>query len=166
MIFRAIRPACQKDIEWIVFQEQRKDFKPFIHHWPAEEHERNLAAPDKLYLIAVDANMEPLAFVILAGLSTEARCIELVRMAVIQPGIGIGKPILEKVIHIAFTELGANRLWLDVFDDNSRARHTYKTVGFYEEGVLREAALKSNGQLGSLVIMSILAKEFNMEKKC
>ena len=49
---------------------------------------------------------------------------------------------------------------LDVFDDNHWARHTYRFVEFQEEGVLREAALKSNGKLGSLVIISILARVY------
>ena len=41
-----------------------------------------------------------------------------------------------------------------------RARHVYETVGFREVGILREAMLDRNGQLGSLVIMSILAREY------
>jgi RimJ/RimL family protein N-acetyltransferase len=160
MTFESVRPATKKDIEWIVSQEQRPEFEPFIHRWSLEEHERNLADPDKLYLIAFDSSGSPIAFVILGGLSSEARSIELVRMAVSKPGAGIGKPLLKMVIDKVFTELSANRLWLDVFDDNGRACHTYKAVGFREEGLLRESALKNNGQLGSLIIMAILSKEY------
>lgn len=160
MTIGAVRPAIKGDIEWIASQERRPEFDSFVHRWSVEEHERNLDDSDKLYLIAVDESGLPLAFVILGGLSSESRCIELVRMAVAQPGMGIGKLLLRTVIDKVFTEFGANRLWLDVFDDNHRARHTYRSVGFQEEGVLREAALKSNGKLGSLVIMSILAREY------
>lgn len=160
MTLEAIRPATKNDIKWIVFQEQRPEFESFIHRWPFEVHERNLADPDKLYLIAIDGSGSPVAFIILEGLSSKAKCIKLVRMVVSEPGTGLGKPLLKAVIHRVFAELGANRLWLDVFDDNSRARHTYKEVGFREEGVLREATLKIDGQLGSLVIMSILSREY------
>ena len=160
MRFEALRKATKDDVAWIVAQEQRLDFSSFIHYWSAEAHERNLGDRDKLYLIATDSSQEPVAFVILAGLLSPARSIELVRMAVAQPGIGIGKPLLRTLIHIIFTDLGANRLWLDVFDDNDRARHAYGAVGFHVEGVLRQAVLKRDGTLGSLVVMSILATEF------
>jgi ribosomal protein S18 acetylase RimI-like enzyme len=156
MAFATVRPATENDIEWIVSQEQRPEFESFIHRWSLEEHERNLVDPDKLYLIAVDGSGSPLAFVILGGLSSKARSIELVRMAVSRPDVGLGQPLLKMVIDKVFTELAANRLWLDVFDDNSRARHTYKAVGFREEGLLRASALKSNGELGSLIIMGRL----------
>ena len=52
------------------------------------------------------------------------------------------------------------KTWLDVFDDNYRARHVYRSVGFRDEGVLREAALKSDSRFGSLAVMSILASEY------
>jgi RimJ/RimL family protein N-acetyltransferase len=160
MALQAIRTALKSDIEWIVSQEQRPEFASFIHRWSYEEHGRNLDDPDKLYWIATDELGQPTAFVILAGLLSEARSIELARMVVTRPGIGMGKPLLKQVIHRVFTELGANRFWLDVFDDNTRARHIYKTLGFREEGILRESELKSDGQIGSLVIMSILAREY------
>ena len=99
-------------------------------------------------------------YVILKGLSTAARSIELARMVAADPGRGLGKTMLRAIIQLAFGELGANRLWLDVFDDNERARRAYRAVGFVEEGILREAALRIDGRNGSLVIMSILASEY------
>jgi diamine N-acetyltransferase len=154
----AIRPATATDIDWIVAQERRGDFAAFIHRWPAEQHARNLADPDKRYLIAEDAAKQRVAFVILAGLV--GGNIELVRMAVTQPGAGIGKLILTAVIDLVFNELGAERLWLDVFDDNTRARRVYLAAGFRDEDVPRQPALKADGQPGSLVIMSILATHY------
>ena len=166
MPIKAICPATEGDVAWIVDQENRPEFAAFIHRWDREDHERNLIDADKLYLIALDETQERLAFVILAGLSSKVRSIELVRMAVTRPGVGIGTPLLRAVIEMAFNKLGANRLWLDVFDDNVRARRAYKAAGFFEEGTLREAALKTDGRLGSLVIMSILAQEYRAREKC
>jgi ribosomal protein S18 acetylase RimI-like enzyme len=88
MPIRAIRPATEADVAWIVAQENRPEFAAFIHRWPGEDHERNLVDADKLYLIALDETQEQVAFVILAGLSSKARSIELVRMAVTRPGVG------------------------------------------------------------------------------
>jgi diamine N-acetyltransferase len=149
-----IRQATPADIDWIVAQERRDDLAAFIHRWPAEQHTRNLADPDKRYLIADDATQERIAFVILAGLAS--RDIELVRMAVTKSGAGIGKLVLTTAIDLAFDEFGAERLWLDVFADNERARRVYRAAGFREEAVPQQSALKADGQPGSLVIMSIL----------
>jgi hypothetical protein len=91
MPVKVVRAATKADIAWIVSQEQRPDFATFIHRWPREQHERNLVDAHKLYLIAVD---EELAFIILAGLSSKAKNVELVRMAVTRPSAGVGKPIL------------------------------------------------------------------------
>ena len=119
----ALRKAGPGDLDWIVAQESRPDFAAFIHHWPRPQHARNLADPDFRYLIAQDDRAGPLGFVILAGLASPARNIELVRMAVATPGQGLGRRLLRRVVRLAFAELGADRLWLDVYDDNRRARH-------------------------------------------
>jgi diamine N-acetyltransferase len=160
MPVKAVRLATRADIAWIVSQERRPDFAAFIHRWPLEQHEGNLVDADKLYLIAQDEIQERVAFVILAGLSSKDRNIELVRMAVTRPGAGIGKPLLVTVLELAFNKLGANRLWLDVFDDNVRARRVYEAVGFRQEATSSGAALKADGQRGSLLIMSILAADY------
>jgi diamine N-acetyltransferase len=160
MTLTGIARATQADIAWIVGQEERPDYAAFIHRWPQEQHERNLADPDKLYLIARDDAGARQAFVILAGLASKARKFELVRMAVVRPGSGIGKPLLTAVMAMAFGELGANRLWLDVFDDNVRAHRLYEAVGFRKEEGPRQIALKADGQRGSLVIMSIAAADY------
>ena len=37
--------------------------------------------------------------------------------------VGLGRLMLKELMRIAFRELGAHRLFLDVYEDNSRARH-------------------------------------------
>ncbi len=158
-----LRRAAEADLDWLVAQELRPENAAFIGHWPRDQHLRNLADPDKYYAVAEAENGGLLAFAILAGLTNPAHSIELLRVAVADADRGLGKPLLRKLIDLAFRDLGANRLWLDVYDDNERARHVYRTVGFQEEGVLREATLRANGALGSLVIMSILAREYEAQ---
>lgn len=159
MALTATARATLADIPWLVGQEQRPDYAAFIHRWPQEQHERNLADPDKLYLIARDEAGEWQGFVILAGLSSRAREFELVRMAVARPGSGIGKSLLKDVMAMAFGELRADRLWLDVFDDNLRARRLYEAAGFRKEGP-EQIVVKADGQRGCLVIMSISAADY------
>lgn len=160
MPVKAVRAATEADIAWIVSQEQRPDFAAFIHSWPREQHERNLIDADMLYLIAVDEEQERLAFIILSRLSSKTKEIKLVRMAVTRPGAGLGKQILMAVLDMAFNKLGANRLWLEVFDDNVRAIRAYEAVGFRRDKTPGMIAFRSDGQSGSMIIMSIPAAEY------
>lgn len=159
-----LRRAAESDLDWLVAQEERPEHAAFIGRSPRDEHLRNLGDADKYYTIAEAEDGDRLAFAILRGLNLPQRSIELFRVAVAEANRGLGKELMRRLIDLAFTELGANRLWLDVYDDNERARHVYRTVGFREEGVLREASLRANGELGSLVVMSILVREYTSNR--
>lgn len=151
-----LRTARVDDVPWIVDQEGRPDFAAFIHRWPAETHMANLTDPDKRTLIAEAPDGQRLAYVILAGLGGVAPAIELVRMLVAEPGRGLGHALMAQVMATVFSELGAARLWLDVFEDNARARHVYRRAGFQETEDPRQAATKADGEPGRLVIMEIV----------
>ena len=56
--------------------------------------------------------------------------------------------------------LGAHRRWLDVKPFNDRARALYRSEGFVEEGLLRDALREPDGSFQDLVIMSILRPEW------
>ena len=96
----------------------------------------------------------------LRGVHEDSRSIELKRIVVAVPERGLGRRILRELIRIGFRELGAHRLFLDVYEDNARARHLYKSLGFRYEGVMREAAQR-DGAWCNLHLMSILESEYD-----
>ena len=155
-----LRAAVPGDLDWIVGQELRPEFAAFIHCWPEERHRHNLEDGDYRYLTAENEAGERTGYVILRGIETPERSVELVRIVAAEPGQGLGRLLLAETMRLVFEEFGANRLWLDVFDDNDRARRTYRAVGFVEEGLLRDSCLRGDGRLGSLVVMSVLRSEF------
>src|SRR6266700_257519 len=65
--------------------------------------------------------------------------IEFKRFVVAQTGRGLGRRLLAEILRIVFDEIGAHRFFLDVVEDNARTRHLYRSFGFSEEGILREA---------------------------
>ena len=73
--------------------------------------------------------------------------------------IGYGQRALRILIKKAFEKYNAHRFCLDVFEHNQRARHVYQSVGFNEEGILRDA-VKKEDRYFSLVIMSMLENEY------
>jgi UDP-4-amino-4,6-dideoxy-N-acetyl-beta-L-altrosamine N-acetyltransferase len=74
-------------------------------------------------------------------------------------GQGVGKFATQSAIEHGFNNLNLNRIYLYVLTENKRAQTVYKSVGFKEEGVLRQAIFKSGGYK-DLIVMSILKTEF------
>ena len=167
-----LRPATSADIPAIVALERLPASAEFVGQWSEERHRATLASPDARYFVS-DAESNGAgeqsapklcAFAILRGLAETSRAIELKRLVVHPPGQGLGRQILGELLRIAFDELDAHRFFLDVFDDNARARHLYQSFGFVEEGLLREAALR-NGEFCSLRLMSLLDREYAARRR-
>ena len=156
--FLVVRAATHGDLDFVQALESRPAFRDLIYRWTGAEHRAALDDPDYRYLIAADAG-ERVGFAILRGLASPLRSVELKRVAVEAPGRGIGRTMLRAVVARMFEDEGAHRLWLEVFTDNLRALSAYRAVGFVEEGVLRDAGLRSDG-FGSFVVMSILEDEY------
>lgn len=78
-------------------------------------------------------------------------------------GKGAGKISTQAMLCHAFDDLGLNRIYLTVLTGNIRARSLYKSSGFSEEGVIREAVFKDGRHL-DLILMSILASDFKKIK--
>ncbi|WP_292840874.1 GNAT family protein [Nostoc sp. NMS8] len=154
-----LRSANLNDIDFILTQENRDEFKDLIICWSREEHSRNLHFADKHYLMIENSSGETQGYAILSGLQSPNKSIELTRIIIAAPGRGYGKRALRIILKKVFEEYNAHRFWLDVFEHNQRARHVYQSVGFQNEGVLREA-LRQKDKYYSLVIMSILENQY------
>lgn len=150
-------PTSPADIPLVMAAEANDDTSPFIIPWTTEHHLAALSDPDCAHRSIRDAATDEwLGFVLLFGLSSPHRSIELRRIVCARKGIGIGRAAIRALIEMTFGALGAHRLWLDVKASNARARHLYASEGFSEEGVLRECLLGKDG-FESLVLMSMLA---------
>jgi RimJ/RimL family protein N-acetyltransferase len=154
----AIRKAGFSDLDFIIDLEWREEFGEFLVRWKRSRHHVGLLDEDMRYLVLEDDEGEACGFAVLAGLKGENDAVEVRRIAVSRPGEGLGRLFLERIKELAFGELGANRLWLDLFEGNDRARAAYRAAGFVEEGVLRDA-LRDGERYRSLIVMSMLARE-------
>ena len=153
-----LRKAAFADLAFILALEKRFADLGFLGPDSEPVHAERFGSPDSAYFV-IERDEQPAGFVILRGLRSTNRSIELKRVAVSEPGQGIGREALRQVIRMAFDELAAHRLWLDIFSDNHRARATYRALGFVVEGTLRECVWYDN-KFRSLVLMSMLEEEF------
>ena len=155
----SLRPAAIADIPQIIALERTAAARMFVGQWSEERHRATLAGGDALYLVSEVESGELQAYAILRGLKETSGAIELKRIVVAKPERGLGRRILEELIQIVFVDLRAHRMFLDVYEDNARARHLYESLGFVYEGIMREAA-ERDGKYCSLHLMSMLNREY------
>ena len=74
-------------------------------------------------------------------------------------GQGYGTDVLNAILAFGFGQLRLERIWLDVYATNPRARRIYERVGFVHEGTLRHAAFREGRSL-DIDRMAILAGEW------
>jgi diamine N-acetyltransferase len=157
----SLRRTTENDLDFVLNAEHCPENSPFVNRWTREQHAGILSSEDAAHFIIVP---EPeggrVGYVILAGLADSHQSIELRRIVVTEKNNGHGKEALSLIKQLAFAELTAQRLWLDVKEGNLRARHVYESEGFIFEGVLRECFHGENG-FESLVVMSVLREEFD-----
>jgi RimJ/RimL family protein N-acetyltransferase len=153
-----LRPTGEDDLDYVVAAEAEADNAPFLAPSPRDEHRRFLRDPRQRHLI-VEASGRPVGFALLR-LHPDDRAVELRRLAVTEKGRGYGRAALRLAIAEAFEEHDAHRLWLDVKPHNERARSLYRSAGFVEEGLLRDA-LYNGDHFESLIVMSMLRPEWS-----
>ena len=151
--------ATINDIPDIVALERLDESQRYVGQWLEDRHGAVLSGADARYYLCTAEDGSPAAYVILRGLADSSGSVELKRFVVAAPGNGLGRRILSEVLHIAFEELRAHRFFLDVYDDNARARHLYESLGFKYEGTMRQAAQRK-GVWHDLCLMSILEDEY------
>ncbi len=79
-------------------------------------------------------------------------------------GHGLGTDALNVLVDFGFGQLRLERLWLDVFDFNPRARRSYEKCGFVLEGTKRRAFYR-DGTFHDVLLMSILRDEWTGQQR-
>jgi diamine N-acetyltransferase len=154
-----LRLARVDDLPRIMAMERLPEYRAFVGNWSEEEHRAKLTGTDCLYFVLESETGEMAGFAILRGVASPHRSIRLQRIVVANPERGVGRQMLAGILDYVFRELKAHRLWLDVFQTNTRAQHVYESLGFRHEGILREAIFR-DGEFHTQLLMSILNREY------
>ena len=153
-----LRPASADDLPFILGLEQKFRELRLLGGNDLATHQRQLANSDCSYWIA-ETEAGQAGFVIFRDIHSKDRNVELQRIAIAEPGRGLGTEVMRAAMDKAFRDFGAHRLWLDTYSDNTRAQHVYRSAGFSQEGVMRECK-KWGDEYRSLMLMSILESEY------
>lgn len=131
-------------------------YKGLVGAWTDERHREEMALPSSRYFVLRDESGEVAGFALLQGFGDNDRKLHLKRIAVREPGQGLGSILLEALLDHLYATTDANRIDLDVHVGNARARRTYEKAGFQLEGVLRDYHRHSDGRFSSMWLMSVL----------
>jgi diamine N-acetyltransferase len=158
-----LRRTGEGDLDFVLAAEEAEENRHFVGQWTRAEHGGALSNPDLAHLVVETVgDSRPVGYVIMAGLADANRSGEFRRVVITEKGKGYGREVLRAVKRMAFEELKAHRLWLDVREHNERARRLYESEGFVAEGMLRECVSVGDGW-ESLVLMSVLEQEYRRD---
>lgn len=133
-----IRRAVAADIPFIMQTERLDGYEALVGSWTEERHQREIAA-ESTYLVG-EAGGGPIGFAILRGWGAPERVILVKRLAVSDPGKGLGSAFLRAIVDEAFRTTQVYRVWIGHFPENVRAHRAYRNVGFVPEGISRGSA--------------------------
>jgi RimJ/RimL family protein N-acetyltransferase len=155
-----IEAAGESDIEPMRRIESAPGYEGLVGRWPAERHREEMARPSSRYFVLRDEAGEVAGFALLQGFGDEDLKLHLKRIAVRDPGRGAGSFLLRGVLQLIFSETETNRVDLDLYVGNERARRAYEKAGFQTEGVLRDWHRNSDGSFSTMRLMSVLRRDW------
>jgi RimJ/RimL family protein N-acetyltransferase len=151
--------AAESDIPAIMAIERTPGFEDFVGRWTEEQHAAEMAKPSTRYFVLRDGG-EVKAFAIFQHIGEPDRRVHLKRIVARDTGQGDGSRLLSRALDWLYTETETNRVDLDLFVENERARRTYEKLGFIVEGRLRDYHCSVDGRIRDALIMSILRKDW------
>jgi RimJ/RimL family protein N-acetyltransferase len=100
------------------------------------------------------------AFAIFQKIGEPDLRVHLKRIVAKDAGQGSGTRLLSHALDWLYSETETNRVDLDLFVENERARRAYEKLGFIVEGRLRDYHRSVDGRIRDALIMSLLRKDW------
>lgn len=155
----SIVEATAADVGTIIEIESHKDNRDFIWIGTEEQHLSEIVDPNHLLLLFRTKEDGRIVGYALVRIDWKSEVFELRRIAITEKGMGFGREAMEAIMRFAFTELGTNRFWLDVYPDNLIGIRLYESLGMHRDGVLRQNYKSTRGYLDQ-IIYSMLKSEY------
>jgi len=155
----ALEPATPRDIPAIMAIERIPEYAVYLGNFTADEHAAKMADEDYRYF-AWREDGRLVAFAILARLTDPSDIVLLKRIGTSDPGRGIGRQLMPRLIDWVFENTSANRFELDVSAANPRAERVYRREGFTHEGTVREVYKHWDGIYYSSHLFAMLRREW------
>jgi len=132
-----IRESRSNELRRFSELDQDPDTREHITTSSLQQHRRAFARNDIVYL-SIYSESELAGYFILA-LESEPGSIEFRRIVIAIKGAGTGQAAIGAMENYCRDQLGCQRIWLDVFEANTRGRYVYEKLGYqlFDTGDLR-----------------------------
>ena len=124
-----LRKARQPELELFHKMEQQSHVGGFLDPHSIELHLSRFFDEDTTYL-SIETVDEVLAGYIVLVEHSASNSLEFARILIDQNFKGIGQEAMKLMEEYGIREYGVNRIWLDVYEDNSRGMHVYEKLGY------------------------------------
>ena len=151
--------ATQADISAIMAIERTPGFEDYIGRWSEEQHGAEMAKDSSRYFVLRDGGAVK-AFAIFQHICKPDLRVHLKRIVASEAGRGAGSRLLQSALDWLYTETETNRVDLDLFVENARARRAYEKLGFVVEGRLRDYHRSDDGTFRDMWLKSILRRDW------
>lgn len=129
----SVDDTTPEQIPEIMRMEADEEIAEFVTQFSSDRHARDLRDPGVVYKSIYDEDRSLIGFIILA-LDPDGTSVELRRIVVAPKGNGYGGRAMTLAETVCRDEIGRDRLWLDVFESNTRARRVYERCGYRQFG--------------------------------
>jgi RimJ/RimL family protein N-acetyltransferase len=132
-----VRESRPDELQHFCELDQDPDAREHINVSTLLQHQQEFARADIVYL-SIYANAELAGYFILA-LEADPGSVEFRRIVVANKGAGTGQAAILVMEAYCRDRLDCQRIWLDVFESNTRGRHVYEKLGYhlFDAGELR-----------------------------
>ncbi len=152
--------ATTDELPVIMDIERGRGFEKLVSRSSEAEHQALMDDPQNKYVVFRNDDGAIGGFALLTGMGAPEGSVLLKRIALRNPGKGYGRNFLTALVDRVFSDPCHHRFWLDVFEHNERARRACQAAGFVQEGILRDSHVMAKGQRVSLVVMSVLRRDW------
>ncbi|RZV48875.1 MAG: N-acetyltransferase [Pseudomonadales bacterium] len=123
-----LRDTVADELATFCEMDRDADTREHITLYSLKEHQREFERADIVYLSIYAASK--LAGYFILALDPDSRSVEFRRIVVSAKGSGIGQAAIAAMETYCIERLQRQRIWLDVFESNSRGRHIYQKLGY------------------------------------
>lgn len=127
MIF--IRSAQYSDLIGFSQLDSQAHVRDFFSHKSLEVHQRDFRSESIVYLSIVDEFGSVIGYFILQT-KIDGKTINFKRILVDYDHLGVGQGAISAMEDYCTNKFEANRIWLDVYEDNHKAKHIYEKLGY------------------------------------
>jgi len=124
-----LRKTEIKDLATISEFGSQDHSKPFLNVKSMADYENEFTEINTTYLCIINSSNTILGYFILVK-SAQKNAIQLKRILISEESLGIGQRALAKLEEYCISDMAINRICLDVYDNNYRAIHVYKKLGY------------------------------------